>query len=156
MKFNVGDVVRVKSLEWYEENKDQYGEVGNFVEDMSDFCGTEQEITSLYGYAGYFFKDGSGWVWDDSMLEDTIFTPTDVHAVVSSDPVNHPDHYTMGAVECLDAIESATTGLIGIEAVCTGQIIKYTWRWKYKNGKEDLEKARFYLDKLIRVISTDD
>jgi len=69
------------------------------------------------------------------------------------DPVNHPSHYTMGKVECVDAIASATTGLIGMEAFCTGQIIKYSWRWKYKNGKEDLEKARFYLDKLIIELS---
>lgn len=30
-----------------------------------------------------------------------------------------------------------------------GQITKYVMRYKYKNGKEDLEKALHYLDKLI-------
>lgn len=66
-----------------------------------------------------------------------------------SDNVNHPAHYTQGGVECIDAIEAAVTGLQGIEAVCTGNAIKYLWRWKQKNGVEDLEKARWYIDRLI-------
>lgn len=63
--------------------------------------------------------------------------------------INHPVHYTSGKVECIDAIESATCDLTGIEAVCTANIIKYVWRWKLKNGIEDLEKASWYLHKLI-------
>ncbi len=66
-----------------------------------------------------------------------------------SDPVNHPDHYTAGKIECIDAIEAATSGLLGIEAMCTGNAIKYLWRWKRKGGVEDLKKARWYIDRLI-------
>lgn len=65
------------------------------------------------------------------------------------DRVNHPSHYTSGKVECIDAIESATINLLGIEAVCTANIIKYVWRWKQKNGTEDLKKAQWYLERLI-------
>lgn len=68
---------------------------------------------------------------------------------VSPDAVNYPAHYTQGKVECIDAIESAVAGLKGMEAMLTGNIIKYLWRWKFKNGVEDLRKARFYLDRLI-------
>lgn len=66
-----------------------------------------------------------------------------------SDMVNHPSHYTSGKIECIDALESATEGLTGIEAVCTANAIKYLWRWKRKNGTEDLKKAKWYIDKLI-------
>jgi hypothetical protein len=66
------------------------------------------------------------------------------------DNVNHPSHYTQGAIECIDAIKEATKGLFGIEAVCTGNIIKYVWRWKFKNGVEDLRKAEWYLQRLIK------
>ena len=52
------------------------------------------------------------------------------------DNVNHPAHYTAGRVECIDALAAATTGLEGIEAVCTANAIKYLWRWKRKNGIE--------------------
>ena len=66
-----------------------------------------------------------------------------------SDNVNHPAHYTQGGIECIEAIKAATVGLEGIEAVCTGNAIKYIWRWKQKNGIEDLKKARWYVDRLI-------
>jgi hypothetical protein len=68
-----------------------------------------------------------------------------------NDKINHPSHYTSGKVECIDAIESATIGLQGIEAVCTANAIKYLWRWKKKNGVEDLQKAQWYISKLIEV-----
>lgn len=66
-----------------------------------------------------------------------------------SDNINHPAHYTQGGIECIDAIEAAVNELSGIEAVCTGNAIKYLWRWKRKNGIEDLKKARWYIDRLI-------
>lgn len=68
------------------------------------------------------------------------------------DSVNHPAHYCQGGIECIDAIQAAVTGLTGIEAVCAGNVIKYTWRFSRKNGAEDLQKARFYLNKLIRIV----
>ena len=70
------------------------------------------------------------------------------------DNVNHPKHYTQGGIECIDALAAATINLKGIEAVCTANAIKYLWRWKQKNGVEDLEKARWYIDKLIRENNT--
>ena len=66
-----------------------------------------------------------------------------------NDQVNHPAHYTAGAVECIDAIAAATVGLEGLEAVCTANAIKYLWRWKLKGGAQDLEKARWYINKLL-------
>ena len=67
------------------------------------------------------------------------------------DVVNHPSHYTNGKVECIDAIESATVGKTGIEAVCVANVIKYLWRYEDKNGLEDIKKAQWYLNKLIEV-----
>ena len=66
------------------------------------------------------------------------------------DNVNSPDHY-QGKVECIDCIESATAGLSGLEAFCTGNAIKYLYRWKHKNGIEDLKKAKWYIDKIISI-----
>jgi hypothetical protein len=66
------------------------------------------------------------------------------------DTVNHPAHYNAGPVECIDAIQSATTGLSGFEGFCTGCAMKYLWRWKHKGGVTDLQKAKWYIDKLIQ------
>ena len=65
-----------------------------------------------------------------------------------NDAIN-PSHYQKGKVECIDAIESATAGLEGIEAFCTGNAIKYLYRWKEKGGAEDLRKARWYINRLL-------
>lgn len=72
-----------------------------------------------------------------------------LYSAEKADAVNHPSHYTAGKVECIDALEAATTGLQGIEAVCTANAIKYLWRWKQKGGKQDLEKARWYINRLL-------
>jgi hypothetical protein len=71
-----------------------------------------------------------------------------------SDNVNSPSHYTGGSIECIDAIEEATKGLEGIEATDTGNVLKYMWRWKRKNGLEDLRKANWYLNHLIKKLET--
>ena len=68
------------------------------------------------------------------------------------DNVNHPAHYTAGRVECIDALAAATTGLEGVEAVCTANAIKYLWRWKRKNGIEDIDKAIWYLERLKKEL----
>ena len=73
----------------------------------------------------------------------------DIPNIVQSDPINQPSHYTQGKVECIDAIESATVGKSGIEAICVGNVIKYLWRYEQKGGKESVEKAKWYLDKLL-------
>ena len=73
-----------------------------------------------------------------------------------TEKVNHPPHYTNGKVECIDALEAATMGLHGIEAVCTANAIKYLWRWKHKNGLEDLSKAKWYINKLAKHLTDND
>jgi len=69
------------------------------------------------------------------------------------DMVNNPPHYNKYGVECLDAIRSATGE--GYEYYLQGNIIKYLWRYRYKNGVEDLEKAKFYLGKMIQIVKKD-
>ena len=70
-----------------------------------------------------------------------------------------PDHYkTGGGVECIDAIAEATKNLNGTEAFCTGNAMKYLWRWKKKNKKskgriEDLMKAKEYIDMLLNYLN---
>tara|TARA_R100000231_G_scaffold71501_2_gene56519 strand:- start:264 stop:536 length:273 start_codon:yes stop_codon:yes gene_type:complete len=68
---------------------------------------------------------------------------------LSNDMVNHPPHYNQRGIECIDAIEAATGD--GYEYYLQGNIIKYLWRYRYKNGVEDLKKAQWYLSRLIGI-----
>lgn len=70
------------------------------------------------------------------------------------DPVDHPGHYTHGDVECIDAIKAACAGIVGFEGYCTGNAIKYLWRWSDKGGVQDLEKAEWYIKRLVDTLST--
>lgn len=68
--------------------------------------------------------------------------------------VSHPPHYqSETGMEVIDVIEAFTFDLKGIEASDTGNIIKYICRWKHKNGLQDLNKAKWYLDHLIKHVS---
>jgi len=70
---------------------------------------------------------------------------------MSKDNIN-PNHYKNGKIECIDALESATVGKSGIEAICTANAIKYLWRYEDKNGLEDIKKAKWYIEKLIKIL----
>lgn len=70
-------------------------------------------------------------------------------AMNDDDMVNHPKHYNESGIECIDALQ-AMLGK-GFNEYLQGNIAKYLWRYKYKNGIEDLKKAQWYLNKLIEV-----
>lgn len=38
---------------------------------------------------------------------------------------------------------------------CEGNVVKYITRWRHKNGLEDLQKARHYIDFLIERVLDD-
>ena len=62
--------------------------------------------------------------------------------------INNPSHYNSGDVECIDGIE-ASLSKEEFEGYLHGNIIKYVWRFKYKGGVKDLQKAEWYLKKLM-------
>jgi|TARA_R110000765_G_scaffold199745_1_gene305334 hypothetical protein len=65
------------------------------------------------------------------------------------DMVNSPVHYNKAGVETIDALEAMLVD--GFDYYLQGNIVKYLWRFRYKNGVEDLKKAQWYLNKLIEV-----
>ena len=69
------------------------------------------------------------------------------------DAVNHPAHYTQGGIECIDCIKAALgENFIGF---LIGNVIKYAYRYKHKNGVEDLRKCKWYLEKAIEEVQKD-
>jgi len=67
-----------------------------------------------------------------------------------TDNIN-PEHYTQG-IECIDYITSKNMSFL------EGNVVKYVTRYKMKNGLEDLKKAQWYLNRIIKeysIIATD-
>lgn len=80
-RHKVGDKVRIKSSKWYKENMDSYGVVSKrgeceFLPEMTDLCGTEQEIGKVDEYVEngktyfFYYLIGERFCWSDMMFED--------------------------------------------------------------------------------------
>ena len=99
------------------------------------------------------FSDGCNFNrWSDDKLAiayDHVYKNMDENV---PDMVNHPQHYTQGGIECIDALKAATVGKRGIEAVCVANVIKYLWRYEEKNGIEDVRKAKWYIEHLLKEL----
>lgn len=66
--------------------------------------------------------------------------------------VSRPKHYTSGGIECIDAIKSSMSKE-AFNGFLKGNVLKYVWRYEKKaKPKEDLEKAKVYLDWLIENV----
>ena len=70
-----------------------------------------------------------------------------------TDNINSPRHYIKGGMECIDSIE-ARLGKHLFRGYLIGSIMKYTWRYEDKGGVEDLRKAKWYLERLIKEETT--
>jgi chromosome segregation ATPase len=70
--------------------------------------------------------------------------------VKTSDNIKHPAHYTQGKLETIEIIDAVCSTITGEQAPYVANIIKYTTRFPFKNGVEDLKKAHWYLERLIK------
>lgn len=140
-----------------------------YLEDFLDICEETIDIVNLqaYGWTStnelkvlgvYNPSTGRNWYYILNLaekLEDfrgVKVVKKNQEQIKKDDPVNHPSHYVSGGIECIDAIASALScHKDPMAAWLTGQVMKYIWRWPLKNGLEDLKKARFYLDRLIKM-----
>lgn len=86
-------------------------------------------------------------VLDDEPVKEEI-----TKLVESLDTKVHPEHYTYSKYECIDVLRDIL-GEEGFKEFCRGNVFKYLWRYNHKNGKEDLLKAKYYLEKLVEVLN---
>ena len=70
------------------------------------------------------------------------------------DNINHPAHYEAynGNIECIDAIK-ASMPWPNYMGFLKGNIMKYVWRYEEKGGIESLQKAEWYLKRLIKELN---
>ena len=70
MKHKVGDKVRIKSLDWYNENKNRFGSARGFTLKMSEYCGKTSTIVKV-GRCHYELDiDDGDWYWTDEMFDE--------------------------------------------------------------------------------------
>lgn len=91
--------------------------------------------------------DGRTWTIDDSYDFYSLTNENEPVEMTLDDKVNHPSHYTYGDIEVVDFIEQVTKDYKPELAFAIGNAIKYISRANRKNGKEDLDKARWYLNR---------
>jgi len=116
--------------------------------ETSKGCALEQEFAKNHNIPIFYLSP--------TQFNYLLPNPEDTPAEDKPDKViDHPQHYTQGGIECIEAIKAATTNLTGIKAVCTANAIKYLWRWNEKNGTEDLRKAEWYINKLISEVNNE-
>lgn len=130
----------------------------------SSYTGNKKDACALLDFKNCAFERYADGELDEAVsiigkernefLKKTLeeFKPIVCSTAIDNNNVNHPAHYTAGGIECIDALKAATVELNGIEAVCTANAIKYLWRWKNKNGVEDLKKAKWYINRLIKEV----
>ena len=90
-------------------------------------------------------------------LERALSSVPNISGITSSkstafDPVQKPSHYNQGGIECIEAIKASMTNT-DFRAYLKGNVEKYLWRYEKKqNPKQDLEKAKWYLERLIKEL----
>lgn len=73
-----------------------------------------------------------------------------------SENVNHPEHYqSKNGIEVIDVIDAFTADLTGSDAFYIGNAIKYILRHNHKGGKEDIDKAIWYLERYQKKYLSD-
>lgn len=74
-KHKVGDKVTIKSIDWYNDNKDYWGNVPlehiSFVPGMNNYCGKTATIVDITEDCHYNIDiDKGAWYWSDEMFEE--------------------------------------------------------------------------------------
>jgi len=94
------------------------------------------------------FPDGEPAYWRCSICGNQIpYHPEDSED--ASDPVNSPSHY-VGKIECIDYLRDKLTPE-EFTGFCMGNVLKYSSRWRKKDGLQDLKKAKVYLEWAIEA-----
>lgn len=119
-----------------EETEDSKG-----CESCKHVCKTEEDFPCNACKRDYAYSDERHWKHPDRWEPD--------EAEAKTDNVNHPAHY-QGKHECIDEM-IAIFGKHAVMDFCRCNVYKYRYRAAAKNGQEDLDKANWYMDKLIEL-----
>lgn len=151
---NVGDWIQ------YVENNGQerFGKVSSLTglqAEKSVDNDTRIELELLNGKTDSIKQNSSEWIKvrpnEAHLLEkdyrERFVQSNDLQQRKRNDTVNHPSHYNYGEIEVINFIEQVTQHYNANVAYHIGNAIKYLARSPHKNGKEDIDKARWYIER---------
>lgn len=133
--------------------------------DLKCTCEFVEEILNDFIYCGCYKKNIEGCEeqmartyeqMEEAKREKEYKQVKAITEKYNTDNVNHPGHYANScSIECIDAMQ-ATFGIKDLAKYCVINAYKYLWRYKNKNGKEDLNKAEWYLNKFDELLEESD
>lgn len=137
------DIIRFKKMLRKEDRK-------KFQELLNDYKKLKEENAQLMvdKYTMGFCKEDDKQALKEQM--DNYIPQVEV------DNVNHPKHYE-GKIECINAMQEVL-GKDGTISFCIGNAFKYIWRCRKKHETpiEDLEKCRWYINKALELLESED
>nr|WP_181299856.1 DUF3310 domain-containing protein [Staphylococcus pasteuri] len=107
--------------------------------------GTNEDFTDLIMHNGLTYRLTDN---DDFVVVELPFSKK-LDESIEVDMINQPPHYTYGDIEIIDFIEQVTAQYPPELAFAIGSAIKYIARANHKNGKEDIDKAKWYLQRVF-------
>lgn len=131
----------------------------------ADFEGVPDYALFILGnkYLRYWAKDVDskieGYIVDSveiiaerRKVDDLQSRTNDANLQQAFDTVQRPAHYNQSGIECIDAIAASMTAE-EFQAYLKGNVQKYLWRYQHKNGLEDVLKAEWCLNRLVKELS---
>ena len=108
------------------------------------------KIKSDNGYTVNIYKENSH-TYDYEVFEKYPVSDNVSYWIPATDNVTNPSHYINGNIETIDYLKD-TLSKEQYEGFCRGNVLKYLSRYPHKNGVEDLNKAKTYLEWLIESV----
>lgn len=131
MKYKVGDRVQIKSIDWYNKNKDKDGNIPlidytnsnyNFTERMRGLCGKVMTISSANSHYYDMVEDNGEYFWTDEMIEGLV--EETVHNKCTGSKVElsikkgtKVKHKTKGMIETIVGLCKVKTNGVWVEGV---------------------------------------
>lgn len=158
-KAQVGDLIRIiEEKRFNDEDTLDFllGDIYEVIEVDRDgdvnFHDADGETRYINDHSIYEIHRKAGEEDDALAYYQSEVVGSEADRIVEADAVN-PQHYKQGRTEVIDIIEDAVVGADPFEAVCQANVLKYTLRYRHKNGVEDLKKAVWYAEKLIEHLT---
>lgn len=120
------------------------------IEDKTEHIGSKKTSGRVFeGWAKDLYEDRKHIEDNFDKLHQKIYEnkSNDLQQRKRKDNVNSPSHYNYGEIEVIDFIEQVTKHYNPNVAYHIGNAIKYLARSPHKNGKEDVAKAKWYVER---------